>query len=91
MGEWFCDTSMFDTYLWREKFLDPRCLEGISSDGKIFSVTGDGKIAWIAAADVVAIACCALVDEISHDTEHIILGPELLTHADVCMFPNHAK
>lgn len=83
MGEWFCGISMVDTYVWQEKFSDPSYLEGIKSDGKIFSATGDGKIPWIAADDIAAIACRALVDEQSHNTDHIILGPELLSYADV--------
>ncbi|KAH0536043.1 hypothetical protein FGG08_007050 [Glutinoglossum americanum] len=49
----------------------------------IRSATCDGKIPWVSADDVAAVAYRALVDEPAHNTEHFILGPELFSFDDV--------
>jgi festuclavine dehydrogenase len=51
--------------------------------GEIYSSTGKGKIPWISVKDIGAVGYRALVDEVSHNTEHILLGPELLSYDDV--------
>ncbi|KAG5640829.1 hypothetical protein DXG03_006890 [Asterophora parasitica] len=48
--------------------------------GLVASTVGNGKIAFVSADDVAAVAFRALVDEKSHNTEHIIVGPELHTY-----------
>ncbi|KAK0457557.1 uncharacterized protein EV420DRAFT_1549020 [Desarmillaria tabescens] len=49
----------------------------------IMSASGDGKIGFISADDIADLAVSALTDEKSHNTDHILLGPELLTYNDV--------
>jgi uncharacterized protein YbjT (DUF2867 family) len=49
----------------------------------IRSAARDGKIPWVSVDDVAMVAYRALVDEPSHDTEHLVLGPELLSYDDV--------
>ena len=49
----------------------------------MYSATGDGKIPFVAAEDIAAVAHHALVDEKSHDCFHNILGSELLSYDDV--------
>jgi uncharacterized protein YbjT (DUF2867 family) len=51
-------------------------------DGEIVTATGDGRVAFIDARDIAAVAGRALIDEVAHDTEHIITGPEALSYAD---------
>ena len=50
----------------------------------ICSATHNGKIPWVSVDDVAAVAYHALVDKPAHNTEHFILGPELLSYGEVC-------
>ena len=50
--------------------------------GEIYS-TGKGKIPWISVRDIGAVGYRALTDEVSHDTDHVLHGPELLSYNDV--------
>jgi uncharacterized protein YbjT (DUF2867 family) len=50
--------------------------------GEIVTATGDGKVAFIDATDIAAVAVHALIDEIPHNTAHILTGPEALSYAD---------
>ena len=51
-------------------------------DGEIVTATGDGRVAFVDAADIAAVACHALTDDTSHNTEHILTGPEALSYSD---------
>lgn len=66
-----------------ENFSEKQHLPTIRNEGKIYSATRTGRIPWVSAEDIAAVAFKALTDETSHDTDHIILGPELLSYADV--------
>jgi uncharacterized protein YbjT (DUF2867 family) len=50
--------------------------------GEIVTATGEGRVAFIDAADIAAVAGHALIDQIPHNTEHILTGPEALSYAD---------
>lgn len=50
--------------------------------GEIVTATGDGRVAFIDAGDIAAVAGHALVDETPHNTDHILTGPEALSYAD---------
>jgi festuclavine dehydrogenase len=56
----------------------------IKAEGKIYTACGDGKIPFISATDIAAVAFRALTDENSHNTDYRVLGPELLTYDEVC-------
>jgi uncharacterized protein YbjT (DUF2867 family) len=51
-------------------------------EGDIVTATGDGRVAFIDAGDIAAVAGCALTDDVPHNSEHIITGPEALSYAD---------
>jgi uncharacterized protein YbjT (DUF2867 family) len=51
-------------------------------DGEILTATGEGKVSFIDAADIAAVAGHALIDEVSHDTDHVLTGPEALSYTD---------
>lgn len=55
----------------------------IKEEGKIYTATGDGKIPFVSATDIAAVAFRALTDEKPHNTSYYILGPELLTYDQV--------
>jgi uncharacterized protein YbjT (DUF2867 family) len=41
------------------------------------------KSPFVSADDVAAVAFRALTDEVAHNTDHLLLGPELLSYDDV--------
>jgi uncharacterized protein YbjT (DUF2867 family) len=51
-------------------------------DGEIVTATGAGRVAFVDAGDIAAVAGHALVDEAAHNTEHVLTGPEALSYAD---------
>jgi festuclavine dehydrogenase len=62
--------------------------------GEIYSSTGKGKIPWISIRDIGAVGYRVLTDEVSHDADHVLLGPELLSYDDVgflCSYELHAN
>jgi uncharacterized protein YbjT (DUF2867 family) len=48
-----------------------------------FTSTEDGKLGFVSADDIVDVAAKALLDEKSHNTDHYIVGPQLLSYAEV--------
>jgi hypothetical protein len=48
------------------------------------TASGDGKIPFVSARDIAAVAFRALTDEKPHNTSYGALGPELLTYDEVC-------
>ncbi|AMY22373.1 MULTISPECIES: NAD(P)H-binding protein [Nocardiaceae] len=62
---------------------------GVSA-GETVSATGDGRIGFVDAGDIAAVAVHALLDEQSHNTDHIITGPEALSYSDAArIIANH--
>lgn len=55
----------------------------IKDEGKIYTSCGDGKIPFISATDIAAIAFHSLVAEKPPNDMYRILGPELLTYDEV--------
>jgi uncharacterized protein YbjT (DUF2867 family) len=55
--------------------------QGVRS-GEIVTATGNGRVAFVDAADIAAVAGHALVDETAHNTDHVLTGPDALSYAD---------
>ncbi|MFF7756090.1 NAD(P)H-binding protein [Streptomyces sp. NPDC007971] len=55
----------------------------IREDGAIRSASGDGRVGFIDAADIAAVAVRALTDEQAPNTDLILTGPQTLSYADV--------
>ena len=47
------------------------------------TATGNGKVPFVSANDIAAVAFRALIDEKPHNTDHLILGSDLLSYDDV--------
>lgn len=67
-----------------ENFSELWHFASIKDEGKIYTASGDGKVPFIAALDIAAVAFRALTDEKPHNTDYRVLGPELLTYDNVC-------
>ncbi len=50
----------------------------------IMTAAGDGRVPFVSAEDIAAVAFRALTDKEGHDTEHLILGQDLLSYDEVC-------
>ncbi|KAL9604525.1 MAG: hypothetical protein Q9219_000490 [cf. Caloplaca sp. 3 TL-2023] len=60
-----------------------REVSNLKDKGKIYTACGDGKIPFVSAEDIAAVALRGLVDKKSHNTAYTILGPELLNFDEV--------
>ena len=54
----------------------------IRDKSAIFSAAGDGKISFVSAEDIAAVAYHALTVEKPPNRDYVIVGPELLSHDD---------
>lgn len=68
-----------------ENFLE-RDIASLKNEGRIYTACEDGKIPFISAGDIANVAFHALTAENSHDTAYTLLGPELLTFDEVCIY-----
>jgi uncharacterized protein YbjT (DUF2867 family) len=50
--------------------------------GEIVTATGSGRIGFVHASDIAAVAVHALTDERPHDTDHLITGPRALSYTE---------
>lgn len=55
----------------------------IKEESKMITATGDGRIGFVDADDIAEVGVRALIDEIPHNTNHFITGPEALSYAEV--------
>lgn len=66
-----------------ENFESELRLPGILGHDEVVTASGDGRIPWVSVEDIAAVAFRALTDEKSHNTEHLIVGPELYNYDEV--------
>jgi uncharacterized protein YbjT (DUF2867 family) len=73
-------------------------MENLTEDGprqliwdqsKVYTACGQGKIPFVSATDIAAVAYRALTDPESHNCDHRVLGPELLTYDDIAEKLSH--
>ncbi|MDN9011707.1 ergot alkaloid biosynthesis protein [Brevibacillus laterosporus] len=55
----------------------------IKNESRIITATGNGKIGFIDAEDIAEVGVRALIDEIPHNTSHVITGPQALSYSEV--------
>ncbi|KAK4140291.1 uncharacterized protein C8A04DRAFT_15080 [Dichotomopilus funicola] len=68
----------------QENFADQEMhLRGVRDESKVYSATGDGKIPWVSADDIAAVAVRTLTDEVPHNTDYLVLGSELLSYSEI--------
>ncbi|KAJ4382526.1 hypothetical protein N0V85_008553 [Neurospora sp. IMI 360204] len=67
----------------QQDFEQPCHVRSIKEEGKLYSATSGGKIPWVSADDIAAVAVQALTREDAPNTEYLILGPELLGYDDI--------
>ncbi|WP_458126653.1 NmrA family NAD(P)-binding protein [Paenibacillus sp. Z3-2] len=66
-----------------ENFTEGPHRETMKQFGKIYSAAGEGKIGFVSADDIAAVAFRALTDMVPHNTAHITTGPETLSYGQV--------
>ncbi|WP_328504520.1 NAD(P)H-binding protein [Streptomyces sp. NBC_00457] len=55
----------------------------IRADGTLWTATGEGRVAFVDADDIAAVAAHALTDDPAPNTDLLITGPETLSHSDI--------
>ena len=63
----------------------------LREEDRIVTATGNGRVALVDARDIAAVAARALLDEPSHDTEHVLTGPQALSWSDVAALVSTAR
>ncbi len=58
-------------------------LPSILNEGCLYSATGDGRVPFIDAADIAAVAVEALTDRALASDDHVLTGPQALTYGEV--------
>ncbi|ODM17925.1 hypothetical protein SI65_06713 [Aspergillus cristatus] len=85
----FLDTGVDYAVLrpsWFMENLSEEAPSGLIKDlSKIFTACGEGKIPFVSATDIAAVAYRALTDTESHNCDHRVLGPELLTYDEIAL------
>lgn len=61
-------------------------LHDIKENNTIITASADGKLGFVSADDIADLTFEALTDAKSHNTDHILTGPELLSYDDVLSF-----
>ncbi|KIV95362.1 hypothetical protein, variant [Exophiala mesophila] len=72
---WFMDNLIMDVF--NKEIIDK---------GQISSGAKNGKLPWVSAEDIAAVAYRLLTDEKPHNTDYTVRGPELLTYDQVSLF-----
>lgn len=57
--------------------------ESIRESDVVSSATGDGKVGFVDADDIAAVAVRALTGPVAPDTDLVITGPEALSYSEV--------
>lgn len=66
-----------------ENLSEQQHLPTIRDENKICSAAGEGKVPWVAAEDIAAVAFKLLADKEPHNRDYIVYGPELLSYGQV--------
>jgi festuclavine dehydrogenase len=66
-----------------ENFSEVEHFRSILEGDKIVTAAGDGKVPFVSANDIAAVAFRALTDEVPHNADHLILGPGLFSYDEV--------
>lgn len=66
-----------------QNFSEAQHLTPIRDEGKLYSATNNGRIPFVSTEDIACVAKHLLTDEKPHNTDYVVLGPELLSYDDV--------
>ncbi|MFJ3516848.1 NAD(P)H-binding protein [Streptomyces sp. NPDC090131] len=57
--------------------------DGIRTDGAFLTAAGAGRVGFVDADDIAAVAVRALTDDLAPNTDLVLTGPEALSHDDI--------
>lgn len=72
-----------------ENFSEMQHMHTIKSTDTIITATGEGKVPFVSADDIAAVAFRALTDEVPRNEDLIIFGPDLYSYDDVAALLSH--
>ncbi|MGG4322863.1 NmrA family NAD(P)-binding protein [Bacillus sonorensis] len=65
-----------------QNFINVQHADSIKTSGEIITASGDGKVGFVDADDIAEVGVRALMDDIPHNTDHVITGPQALSYAE---------
>lgn len=66
-----------------QNFSEQQHLPTILDEGAIYTATGDGRVAFVHADDIAAVAVAALLGRVPGNRDYILTGPQALSYDDV--------
>lgn len=66
-----------------ENFSEQEHLASLNEKNAVYTAAGAGKLPFVSADDIARVGFHALTNAKPHNTDHLILGPELLSYDDV--------
>lgn len=84
IGEMFPEWAVLRPSWFMQNLADDHMhARSIRERGEIVTATGDGRVGFIDAADIAAVAVRALTDPAPHNTDHLLTGPQALSYAEI--------
>lgn len=84
LGELFGQWAVLRPSWFMENFVESHPhARSVRDHGEIVSATGEGRVGFVAAEDIAAVAVAALLDATPHNTDHVLTGPEALSYDEV--------
>lgn len=74
-----------------QNFSEAQHLATIRDEGRIYSAAGDGRIPFIDASDIAAVAVEALLDDAFGNGERVLTGPRALTYDEAAAIIGEAR
>ncbi|KAL4739356.1 Festuclavine dehydrogenase [Aspergillus similis] len=68
-----------------KNFSEQEHLASLKEKNAIYTAAGGGKLPFVSADDIARVGFFALTDAESHNTDHLFLGPELLSYDDTAI------
>lgn len=81
------DSTILRPTWFMENFSEAEHCRTIVEQDAIVTAAGDGKVPFVSVEDIAAVAFKALTDEVPHNNDYLILGPELLSYDEVSPLP----
>ncbi|RJS54659.1 ergot alkaloid biosynthesis protein [Bacillus subtilis] len=78
----FLEWTVLQPSYFMQNFINVQHRVSIQTEGRITTASGEGKLGFIDADDIAETAVRTLIDDVPHQTHHILTGPEALSYAE---------
>ncbi|WP_435002695.1 NAD-dependent epimerase/dehydratase family protein [Bacillus atrophaeus] len=78
----FPEWAVLQPSYFMQNFINAQHGLAIKNEDKIVTAAGDGKLGFVDAGDIAEVGMHALTDELPHNTNHVITGPQALSYSE---------